>query len=172
MFDNKLTADPKEHIRRAFVLLKQNNNSLLLYAALELRLGIERIMHNQLSLSEDATNNALSNNDPKRKKLIMNKIDPESDGDYKIYLNDGVERILFGIYKNIPESKIKTIEGRLGNLLHMKPGLNLGIENDPWYKETRLFLTETANYLLERITDSQYYFSYKDVPNFELEKMK
>ena len=172
MFNNKLTADPKEHIRRANVLLKENDNSLLLYAALELRLATERIMHNQLSLSEDATKNALSNNDPKRKKLIMNKIDPESDGDYKIYLNDGVERILFGIYKNIPESKIKTIEGRLGNLLHMKLGLNLGIENDPWYKETRLYLKETANYLLERITDSQYYFSYKDVPNFELEKMK
>lgn len=172
MFNNKLTADPKEHIRRANVLLKQNDNSLLLYAALELRLATERIMHNQLSLSEDATKNALNNNDPKRKKLIMNKIDPESDGDYKIYLNDGVERILFGIYKNIPESKIKTIEGRLENLLHMKLGLNLGIENDLWYKETRLFLTETANYLLERITDSQYYFSYKDLPNFELEKMR
>lgn len=172
MFNNKLTADPKEHIRRAIVLLNQNDNSLLLYAALELRLATERIMHNQLSLSEDATKNALNNNDPKRKKLIMNKIDPESDGDYKIYLNDGVERILFGIYKNIPETKIKTIEGRLGNLLHMKVGLNLGIENDPWYKETRLFLSETANYLLERITDSQYYFSFKDVPNFELEKIK
>jgi hypothetical protein len=171
VFNNRLTADPKEHIRRANVLLKQNDNSLLLYAALELRLATERIMHNQLSLSEDATKNALNNNDPKRKKLIMNKIDPESDGDYKIYLNDGVERILFGIYKNIPESKIKTIEGRLGNLLHMKLGLNLGIENDPWYKETRLFLTESANYLLERITDSLYYFSYKEVPNFELEKM-
>jgi hypothetical protein len=171
VFNNKLTADPKEHIRRANTLLNQNDNSVLLYAALELRFATERIMYNQLSLSEDATKNALNNNDPKRKKLIMNKIDPESDADFKIYLWDGTERILFGIYKSIPESKIKSIEGRLGNLLHMKLGLNLGIENDPWYRETRSFLTESASYLSERITDSLYYFSYKDVPNFELEKM-
>ena len=101
----------------------------------------------------------------------MNKIDPESDADFKIYFWDGSERILFGIYKNIPESKIKRIEGRLGDLLHMKLGLNLGIVTDPWYTDTRLFLSESAHYLLERLTDSVYYFSYKDVPNFELQRI-
>ncbi len=60
----------------------------MLYAALELRLAIERLQHNQLSLSEHATINNKKGNDPKKKKLIMNNIDPDSDFDYKIYYND------------------------------------------------------------------------------------
>ena len=45
LFNNRLlTADPKEHIRRAKILLDFNNDSLLLYSALELRLAIEKIM--------------------------------------------------------------------------------------------------------------------------------
>lgn len=173
MFNSKLlTADPNEHLKRAAILLGQNDDSLLLYAALELRLAIERITHNQLSLSEETTKNAKGGNDPKRKKLIMNKIDPKSDSDFNIYFKDPNTkvRIFWGTYKSIPESKTKDIEGRLGNLLHMKTGLMLGVKDDPWYIQTRTFLSETTRYLTERVTDSQYYFSFKDVENFELEK--
>lgn len=174
IFKSKLlTADPKEHIRRAKILLSTNNNALLLYAALELRLAIERIIHNQYTLSTDQTKGAKSKNDPKRKKLIMNKIDPESDHDYKIYFIDpeNGSKIFWGIYKNIPESKVKSIEGKLGNLLHMHTGLKLGVVDDPWYSETRTFLINTSDYFFERITDSQYYFSFKDIDNYILEKI-
>jgi len=165
-----LTADPKEHLKRADILLAQNNDSLLLYAALELRLATERIIHNQLTLSEDTSKNEKSGNDPKKKKLIMNQIDKESDNDYDIYFTDQgtKEKIFWGAYKNIPQSKVKTIEGRLGNLLHMNTRLNLGDKNDPWYKQTRSFLTETKDYLIERTTDSQYYFTFTGLENFEL----
>ncbi len=168
--DNLLTADPQEHLRRADILLGKNDDSLLLYAALELRLATERIIHNQLTLSEDTSKNEKSGNDPKKKKLIMSQIDKESDNDYDIYFTDQEtkKKIFWGTYKNIPESKVKKIEGRLGNLLHMKTGLNLGDKKDQWYEQTRRFLTETKNYLIERTSDSQYYFTFTDVENFEL----
>lgn len=170
--DNILTADPKEHIKRAKLLLDFNNNALLLYAALELRLAAERLQHNQLSLSEHATINNKKGNDPKKKKLIMNNIDPDSDFDSKIYYNDSKSgnRIYWGEYKNISTQKIKNIEGRLGNLLHMKEGLKLGINNDPWYTDTRNFLSDTADYFDERLTNSDYYFSFTNLDNFELVK--
>ena len=168
--DNKLTADPKEHIKRAKTLLDLKNNALLLYSALELRLAIERLQHNQLSLSEHATINNKKGNDPKRKKLIMNNIDPNSDHDYKIYFTDPENGTwtYWGEYKNISTEKIKTIEGRLGNLLHIKIGLKLGIKDDPWYGDTRKFLSDTIDYLDERLTDSDYYFSFTDIDNFDL----
>lgn len=170
--DKKLTADPKEHVRRAKSLLDLKNNALLLYAALELRLATERLQHNQLSLSENATINNKKGNDPKKKKLIMNNIDPNSDFDYEIYYNDSENgnKAYWGEYKNISTQQIKTIEGKLGNLLHMKVGLKLGIKDDPWYIETRKFLNDTAEYLTERLTNSDYYFSFKDLDNFELIK--
>ncbi len=173
MFQSRLlTADPNEHLSRAGILLGKNDNSLLQYAALEMRLAVERIVHNQLTLSEEHSKNDKKKNDPKRKKLIMNQIDPESDNDYEIYFTDSTtgKKVYWGEYKNIPESKIKSIEGRLGNLLHMKLGLNLGIENDPWYFKTRRFLEVTHSFLSERIKNSQYYFCFKETPNFELIK--
>lgn len=170
--NNLLTADPKEHINRAKILLNYKNDSLLLYSALELRLAIERIVHNQYTISPDHTKGAKSKNDPKRKKMIMGIIDPDSDNDYTIYYIDPVDKkkVLWGIYKNIPTQKVNTIEGKLGNLLHMHLELNLGRIDDPWYNETRRFLLESADYLAERITNSVYYFSFKDIENFILEK--
>lgn len=167
-----LTADPKEHVLRAKILLDTQNDSFLLYAALELRLAIERIMHNQYTLSPDQSMDGKRRNDPKRKKLIMNIIDPESDHDYKVYYIDPKDqsKIFWGIYKNIPRQKVKEIDGKVGNLLHMHLGLNLGLAGDSWYMETRDFLNRTADYLKERITDSLFYFSFTDVDNFIFEK--
>lgn len=172
-FNTKLlTADPKEHIRRSELLLGFENNSFLLYAALELRLALERIIHNQYTLSEEQKRGSKKKNDPKRKKLIMNMIDPSSDHDYEIYYVDPQtsEEIFWGVYKNISEKWVKEIDGKLGSLLHMKLGLNLGIETDPWYNKTREFLEETTEFLKERTTDSVSYFSYNDSESFLLKK--
>ena len=51
--NQNLTADPKEHLKRAKKLLKKNQNFLLLYAALELRFALERMVHNQLLFAEE-----------------------------------------------------------------------------------------------------------------------
>lgn len=169
---NLLTSDPKEHLLRTRRLLKEKNDSYLLYAALEMRLAIERIVHNQLTLSEEHSRKDKKKNDPIRKKLVIGIIDPESNHDYDIFFNDpnSGNRVFWGTYKNIPKTKIKKIEGRLGNLLHMKLGLRLGVQDDPWYIETRDFLEVTCDYLIERITDSNYFFSYQGQENFELIK--
>ena len=102
----------------------------------------------------------------------MNMIDPSSDHDYEIYYVDPQtsEEIFWGVYKNISEKWVKEIDGKLGNLLHMKLGLNLGIETDPWYNKTREFLEETTEFLKERTTDSVSYFSYNDSESFLLKK--
>lgn len=173
MFGTKLlTADPQEHLRRAGILLDKNDDALLQYAALELRLCIERILHNQLTLCVLHSKKNKKGIDPKKKKLIMGNLDPASDFDYDIYYTNPEDgsRTFWGTYKNIPEEKVKGIEGRLGNYLHMKRELKLGISDDPWYRETRNFLTETQKYLAERTRNSEYYFSYSDVDNFELIK--
>lgn len=173
MFGTKLlTADPKEHLRRARILLDKRDDSLLLYAALELRLAIERVVHNQLTLSVSHSKKDKKKNDPKRKKLVMNIIDPESDSDYDVYYIDPIskERVFWGTYKNISTKEVKKIEGRLGNLLHMKLGLKLGIAHDPWYRDTREYLNQVCVYLTERVNDSKFYFSFQGVENFELLK--
>ena len=173
MFRSKLlTADPKEHLRRAELLLRKNNNAFLLYAALELRLATERIQHNQYTMYENHSLKSKRQSDPVRKKLIQEQIDPESDSDYIIYFTEPQtgNRILWGEYKNIPENRVKKIEGRLGNLLHMKLGLKLGVADDLWYHETRSFLESTTDYLKERTEGSCYYFSFKDLDGFQFEK--
>jgi len=170
MFNSKtLTADPSEHLRRAKILLDLENDSLLLYAALEMRLAIERIIHNQLTLSELHSKKEKKKNDPKRKKLIMGKLDPNSDYDCDIfYIDENTQKnIYWGTYKNIPTQKVKKIEGKLGNLLHMKLGVKLRNEEDQWYTETRDFLTKNCRYLTERITDSIYYFNFQNMENYE-----
>lgn len=113
-------------------------------------------------------------NDPKRKKLIMNILDSESDNDYNIYyiIPETNEKVFWGIYKNILISKVKSIDGKIGDLLHMKTNVNFGDSTDDWYLQTKVLLRETINYLSERVTDSHYYASYINVDNFELEKIE
>jgi len=100
----------------------------------------------------------------------MKSIDPNSDRDYDIYYRDSENgsKVFWGTYKNIPEEKVNTIYGKLGSYLHMKAGLRLGVENDPWYIEARTFLDKTEKFLAERIENSLPYFSYADIENYEL----
>ena len=137
-----------------------------------MRLALERIIHNQLTLSEQHSRKDKKKNDPKRKKLVMGVIDPKSNCDYDIFYTDPNtgHKAFWGTCKNISEKKVKTIEGKLGNLLHMKIGLRLGVAEDQWYTDTREFLDNTCDYLTERITDSKYFFSFQGLDNFELIK--
>lgn len=58
-----LTASPKEHLRRASLLLKKDNSHLL-YAALELRFALERMVQHELILAEKATERSIQEADP------------------------------------------------------------------------------------------------------------
>jgi len=169
-----LTADPKEHIKRANNLLKKKKNSLLLYAALEIRFAAERIIDNQLAFAETVSKKTLKKYDPAKKRKAMTAIDPNSDHPHKILLinKETGEKFDWGTYKPIELEKIKEIRNKLGDLLHPKVGSKLGISNDPWYIETRRFLKESTEYLSDKLANNEYYFAYKNLNNFELIKLE
>lgn len=175
IFNNtkNLTANPKEHLKRAKELLNKNQNSLLLYAALEIRFALERMVHNQLIFADQVSKRMLDEYDPSKKRKNMTRIDKNSNFPHKIILIDRVtgERYEWGEYWPIDQEKVNKIKGRLGDLLHPKDGLKLGISNDPWYKETRAFLEESYEYLFKLTQQNKYYFAYKGLDNFKLIKM-
>jgi hypothetical protein len=166
-----LTADPKKHLKRASELLLKKKNSLLLYAALEIRFASERIIDNQIALADKVSNKTLKKYDPVIKKKAMTLIDPNSDKSQKIFFinKDTGQKIEWGTYRPIELERIKEIKNRLGDLLHPKVGLNLGISDDPWYIETRRFLEESVKYLKDNLKDNESYFAYSNLDNFELE---
>jgi len=51
------------HTRLA-VLLRNNKNFILCYAAMEIRFAVERMVENQLALSSKVSANTLKKNDP------------------------------------------------------------------------------------------------------------
>jgi len=165
-----LTADPKEHVKRAKQLLKREKNSLILYAALEIRFAVERMITNQLILDDKVSKNTLKKYDPVKKKKAMIKSDPDSDFDHKIYFlnKETGERIEWGVYKSIKIESVKEIKTKTDDLLHPKIGLNLGIPNDPWYLKNINFLNNSVDFLLEYLNQNDSYFFYKDLESFEL----
>ena len=174
LFNNKenLTASPKEHLKRARKLLKGAKNNLLLYAALEIRFALERIVHNELVLSDKATNKALDMYDPSKKRKIMSILDDNVNYRHKIFfINKKTnEKEYRGVYKPLPQEKVNNIKGRLGDLLHAREGLSLGVSNDNWYVQTRNFLFESLEYLTKYLKDNEKYFFYAESNKYELVK--
>jgi hypothetical protein len=167
-----LTASPKEHLRRAKKLL-QGQNSQLLYAALELRFALERMTQWELIYSAKASERVLDDPDPVKKLKALRRIDGETSYEHKIFLRNPTtnELIEWGRYKPLDQARVSEIDGRLGNLLHPKEGLPLGIWNDPWYVQTRSFLLETHDYLSAIVKDNISIFSVRDLSSFEVVKV-
>jgi len=157
-----LTADPAEHLKRAKTLLS-GQNSQLLYAALEVRFAIERMAQRELIFAEKATTRSLKEHSPVKKVKSLQRLDPETEFPHKIIFVDETKGIKFdwGNYKPLDAKKVTEIQGRLGDLLHPKEGLHLGLSNDPWYQETRKFLTESIEYLSQVVKDNSPFFAYE-----------
>ncbi|MFA5010546.1 MAG: hypothetical protein WC644_01210 [Ignavibacteria bacterium] len=172
-YKENLTADPNVHLKRAKKLLKNARNHLLLYAALEIRFALERIVHNELIFSEKASNHALDMYDPSKKRKIMSTIDDNVNYPHEIYFVDKKtnERIYWGMYKPLPQEKVNNIKGRLGDLLHAREGIKLGISNDNWYIQTRKFLYDSLETLTSHLKSNEKYFKYAELNHFEMEKL-
>lgn len=172
VFNNSpnLTADPKEHLNRAMRLLRGRHNSDLLYAALELRFALERMVDHELLLSENATRRMLDEYDPGKKLKNIHRIDRSAAHPYEIYLINRKtgDRVRWGDYKPLDPVRVSEMKGKLGDLLHPKRGLLLGIGDDPWYSRTRSFLTDTADYLRERHAGNSPFFAFVGVDHFEM----
>lgn len=172
VFHNRplLTASPREHLKRAKKILRRKRLSELLYAALEIRFALERMSHLELVLAEAATKRMLKEYSPTKKISNLNRIDPESKYAHEIYFvnKETGERIKWAEYTPLDKTRVTTIQGRLGDLLHPKEGLLLGIESDPWYTETRSFLQESLEYLWRRAEKNRPFFSFRGLEQFEM----
>jgi hypothetical protein len=165
-----LTADPKEHLKRARAILKRGRLSELLYAALEIRFALERMAQWELIFCSSVSSRMLKEHDPVKKISNLNRIDADTALNHNIYFVDKTsgKRFKWAEYKPMDRGKIANIQGRLGDLLHPKEGLHLGIPVDPWYLETKAFLWDAIKYLSSVAEDNVHFFAYKGFDQFEL----
>src|SRR4030042_4956129 len=156
-----LTADPAEHLKRAKRFLKRGRLSELLYAALELRFALERMAQRDLLLTELASERVRKEYDPSKKLANLYRIAPAAAYAQDIvFLNKKTgERFKWAEYKPLDRARVSEIKGKLGDLLHPKDGLRLGIPDDPWYEDTVRFLNETAQYLSMVYEDNTPFFA-------------
>jgi hypothetical protein len=164
-----LTADPAEHLRRARKILRRGRLSELLYAAVEIRFALERMVQRELIWAE-ASARMLSEYDPTKKIANLHRLAPEAAFAQEIWFVNKItgQRIKWGEYKPLDQRMVKQLQGRLGDLLHPKDGLLLGVPADPWYVETRRFLDEALGYLQQVHQENRPFFSYNGVPYFEM----
>jgi hypothetical protein len=164
-----LTADPREHLKRATKLLK-SDNSWLLYAALEVRFALERMAQRELLFAEKATRTSLQEPDPIKKLKALRKLDPNAAFRHRFVLVMGCtgDRFPMEHYYPLDLERVGRIHGRLGDLLHPKVGLSLGITTDPWYLQTRAFLVESIDYLTEVLKDNTPFFTYEGVESMKM----
>lgn len=171
VFNNQenLTADPKVHLKRAKKLLK-GQNSQLLYSALEVRFALERMTNRELSMTEKASKSERKEYNPVKHLKTLQRIDDNTQYEHTIFfINHATgERVEWGKYKPLDQAKVRQIQGRLGDLLHPKVGLRLGISTDPWYIETRKFLFDSINYLESILVDNTPFFAYEGLDQIEM----
>ena len=172
VFNNRptLTASPAEHLRRAEKILKRGRLSELLYAGVELRFALERMAQRDLLLTELASERILKEYDPSKKLTNLYRIAPEAAYAQDIFLLNKKtgERLKWAEYRPLDRERVSSIKGRLGDLLHPKDGLKLGIPDDPWYKETTRFLNEVVEYLSMVYKDNSPFFAYEGLDNIEM----
>ena len=169
-----LTANPAEHIKRARKILRRGRLSELLYAALELRFALERMAHRDLVFAELASNRMLREYDPVKKIANLHHLAPDAAFVHEIYLVNKAtgERLKWAEYKPLDKPRVAAIQGRLGDLLHSNEGLLLGIPGDPWYMETKRFLSEALDYLSGVYKDNAPFFAYEGLEQFEMVKVE
>ena len=166
-----LTASPLEHIARARAILDRGDLSELLYAALELRFALERIIQLELIFAESATNRMLDEYHPVKKLSLLRALAPETEFPHDVEMRHAItgEWSKIGEYRPLEMKQVAFINGRLGDLLHAKDKLMLGIpEREPWYRETYVFLSETAEFLTDAYKDNTQFFSYEGLDHIRL----
>ena len=175
VFHNRptLAGGPGENLKRAMKILKRRRLSELLYAALELRFALERMAQRDLLFTNLASERMIREYDPSKKVANLHRIAPEAAWEQEFYLINRVtgERLKWAEYKPLDRSKVSAIQGRLGDILHPKEGLRLGIPDDPWYQETTRFLRETAAYLSTVYKENTSFFTYEGVDNIEMRRI-
>jgi hypothetical protein len=143
---------------------------LVSYAAIELRFALERMAQRDLMFTEMASSRMLKDHDPSKRLANLHRIAPNAVFAHEIYMVDKKRghRFKWGEYKPIDRLRVAEIQGRLGDLLHAKEGLHLGIRSDSWYANTKQFLHEAADYLQAVYEDNSGFFSVEGIDGFEI----
>ena len=167
---NTLTASPLEHIKRARQILDRGNLSELLYAALELRFALERITQLELIFADDASKKMLDDYSASKKVLHLRRLAPESEFPHDIEMRHAVtgEWSKIGEYRPIDQRRVAGAYGRLGDLLHAKDALALGMPETPWYRETYEFLAETCDFLRQAYEDNDQFYAYQGLDHIRM----
>jgi hypothetical protein len=167
-----LTANPAEHICRARKILDRGRLSEILYAALELRFAVERMAHIDLIFSEDVSNRVLDEPSPVKKVANLRRMAPESEfpHDVMVLNRTNGEYVKMGEYRPLDKARVTEIQGRLGDLLHPRDDLSLGMPADPWYRETYEFLEASLDYLGAAYKDNTPFFAYEGLDHIRLER--
>ena len=169
-----LTANPAGHLKRARQILRRGRLSELLSAALELRFALERMAQQELIFTEMASKRLLKEHGPIKKISSLRRRKPDTAFTHDIYLvnNPTGERIKWEEYKPLDMERVAVIKGHLGDLLHPKEGLPLGMPGDPWYVATRRFLDESLEYLNRVHKDNAPFFAYQGLDQFKMVKVE
>ena len=124
----------------------------------------------ELIFAEAASNRMLREHDPVKKVANLQRLAPDAAFTHEIWFvnKETGQRIKWAEYKPLDKARISAIQGRLGDLLHPKEGLLLGLPNDPWYRNTKAFLEDSLEYLAKVYKDNSPFFSYEGLAQFEM----
>jgi hypothetical protein len=144
--------------------------SELLYAALEIRFALERMTRRELAFSEMASKRMRKEYSPSKHVANLQRLDPDAafPHDVFIVLKATGERFRVAEYRPLDKQRVSELNGRLGDLLHPKEGLLLGIPTDPWYSDTKRFLTEAVDYLSAACRDNAPFFAHQGIDQYEM----
>ena len=153
-------------------MLKKRDNSLILYIAVELRFAIERMVFTQILFADGASNRMIDEKDPIKKRKNISRLDGNADYSHDIIFTnqETKETMIWDKYTPIDASKLEQMKGMLGDILHAKEGLSLGIPDDPYYLKTNKFLKDSLDYLESILKTYNNYFTMKDLKQFKFIK--
>lgn len=152
----------------------RKDNAHLLYAALELRFALERMIASELLFASKATERSLKEYDPVKKLRALHRLNDATRHYHKIVIVNRRtgERFEWGQYKPLDPDRVASIHGRLGDLLDPKVGLSLGVRNDTWYIETRQFLRKSCDYLDSVRKGNSHFFGFEGLDHIEMVKVE
>lgn len=131
--------------------------------------ALERMTQLDLIFADQASNRMLAEPSPLKKIASLHRLAPEAAAPHDFFFVNKTsgERVKLDEYRPLDKQWVSVIHGRLGDLLHPKDGLNLGVPGDPWYTETRRFLEQSLEYLESVNAGHTPFFAWDGVDGIE-----
>jgi hypothetical protein len=130
------------------------------------RFALERLAQREIIFNEATSIRDMNETSPVKKIKALRRVAPDSAHPHRAVLTNPQtgDQTDFGRYEPLDAGRATKLDGRLGDLLHPKEGLNLGLYNDPWYQAQRKMLLEGIEYL-EPIAKASPFALFDDMSN-------